>query len=199
MNRFVNNVFNCDAFALLQALPSTSIDAVIADPMYMVASKKGKNCTYDWGIEPGQGDAEGFWRYHRKIYEECRRVLKPGGSLAWAMGAKFKPHFPGWFGGHRIWGFSRFFLRGVNAFGHIWVVQTREQTPIRFPDDDSLLIIGPRGWWRDYHPCPESEEEMQFVVRHLTEPGQIVLDCFVAPDQRLWLRKGLAVAGSAAT
>lgn len=185
MDRFINKVFHADARRLLPMIPSESIDALIADPMYGVASKPSKSSTYEWGREPFSGDPEQWWVYHQPIYQECRRVLKPGGTLAWAMGAKFKPHFSDWFGGHRIWGFSRFLLRGVNAFGHIWVVQTREQAPIRFPDDDALLIIGSRGWWRDYHPCPKSTEEMQFLVRHLTQPGQIVLDCFAGTGTTL--------------
>ena len=181
MNRFVNKVCHCDAIQLLKALPTESIDAVIADPMYMVAVNKEKNCNYDWGIEPGTGKAHEFWDYHHRIYEECRRVLKPGGSLAWAMGCKFYEHFPQWFGGYRVWGFSRFLagrFRGQNAFGHIWVVQTREQKPIRFPNDDALIIVGPKGWWGKEHVCPKTEPEMLFMVKHLTQPGQIVLDCF---------------------
>jgi DNA modification methylase len=175
---FVGEVFCMNALRLVQALPSTSIDAVIADPMYMVATKKSKSCIYDWGPEPGSGTAEEFGAYHRPIYDECRRVLRPGGALAWAMGCKFKSHFADWFGGFRIWGLPRYEHRGINSFGHIWVVQTREQTPIRFPDDDALVTVGRRPKITRLHPCPKAENEMLFLVRHLTEPGQIVLDCF---------------------
>ncbi len=185
MNRFVNKVFHGDALDVLRAMPTESIDAVITDPMYMVAQTKGANCIYDWGAEPGQGDAEAFWRYHHKIYEEGRRVLKPGGSLAWSIGPKFRSHFSDWFGGHRIWGFSRYFILGVSRMNHVWLVQTREQKPIRFPDDNALLIIGPRGWWRELHPCAKSEEEMLFLVRHLTHPGQIVMDYFAGTGSTL--------------
>jgi DNA modification methylase len=150
--------------------------------MYMTAVTKSKSCTYNWGPEPGHGTAEEYWQYHDEIYQECRRVLKLGGTLAWAVGAKHKRHFRDWFGGHRLWGFSRFLEKRIwkcrAAYGHAWMVQTREQEPIRFPDEDGLLIIGPRGWWRHHHPCPKSVEEMRFLVRHLTQPGQVVLDPF---------------------
>jgi site-specific DNA-methyltransferase (adenine-specific) len=179
MKRFINKIFLGDSLNLLRRLPAESIDAVIADPMYMVARKKPKSCVYDWGPEPGTGTAEEYWAYHRPIYEECRRILKPGGALAWAMGCKFTQHFKEWFRGHRIWSFSRFFHHGLNAFGHIWMVQrAKEQTPIAFPDDDALLIIGKRPQITLLHPCAKTVEEMQFMVRHLTKPGQIVLDCF---------------------
>ncbi len=179
LRAFVGEVFCMDALRLLQALPSASIDAVISDPMYMVAKTKSKSCVYDWGPEPGMGTAEEYWAYHQPIYDECRRVLKPHGALAWAMGCKFQPHFAEWFGGHRIWGFSRFFRRGINAFGHIWIVQSaKEQMPIAFPDDDALLLLGHRPKITLLHPCAKTEEEMQFLVRHLTKPGEIVLDSF---------------------
>jgi DNA modification methylase len=185
---YLNRVFACHALKLLAKLPAESIDSVITDPMYMVAAVKGQSCIYDWGIEPGTGLPHEFWDYHAPIYRECRRVLKPHGVLAWATAFKFHEHFHEWFGGHRIWGFSRALLgskRSQNAFGHIWIVQTKEQTPIRFPDDDGLLLIGQRGWWRKEHACPKTEEEMKFMVKHLTQPGQIILDVFAGSGTTL--------------
>jgi DNA modification methylase len=58
------------------------------------------------------------------------------------------------------------------------MVQTKEQTPIAFPDDDGLLMLGRRPKITLLHPCAKTEEEMLFMVRHLTKPRQIVLDCF---------------------
>ncbi len=178
MTPFLNKVYRGNALDLLRRLPTQGANAVITDPMYMVAVRKGKSCIYDWGPEPGSGSAQKFWAYHEAIYHECRRVLKPGGTLAWAMGCKFRAYFGPWFGGHRIWGFSRYELRGVNAFSHIWLVQTKERTPIPFPDEDVLLILGARPAITRMHPCPKTEEEMLFLVRHLTKPGQVVVDCF---------------------
>jgi site-specific DNA-methyltransferase (adenine-specific) len=178
MSHFVNKVFHGNALDLLRRLPAQSIDAVIADPMYMVAKKKSKSCTYDWGPEPGSGAAEDFWEYHEPIYDECRRVLKSGGALAWAMGCKFGPHFSHWFGGHRIWAFSRFENHSLNAYGHIWLVQSQERTPIAFPDDDALLMVHPKPDLTSLHPCAKSVEEMRFFVHHLTQPGEVILDSF---------------------
>jgi hypothetical protein len=80
---------------------------------------------------------------------------------------------------------SRYFKLHRSRMNHVWMVQTKEQTPIRFPDTNGLIIIGPRGWWRVHHPCAKSEEEMRFMVRHLTEPGQIVLDVFAGNGSTL--------------
>src|ERR1700722_6149568 len=101
---FINKVFHSDALALLQALPSSSIDAVITDAMYGTA----KSFQYDWGVDPGRGDPTRHWRYHQPIYRGCLRVLRPGGVLAWGQGAKFVPHFRQWFGEHRVWTLTRF-------------------------------------------------------------------------------------------
>jgi DNA modification methylase len=191
MNRFINKIFHCDAIRLLRALPSESIDSVISDPMYMVAKHKGKNCTYEWGVEPGQGDADDFWRYHERYHEECLRVLKPGGTLAWAMGCKFRDHFHDWFGGHRVWSFTRFKNRGLNAFGHIWLVQSRERKPIPFPNKDSLIILDTSSPLLKLHPCPKAVEEMAFLVENLTEPNEVILDCFAGIGSTLVAAKQL--------
>lgn len=178
MSQFENRVVRCDALVFLRSLPTESIDRVITDPMYMVARIKGKNCIYEWGVEPGNGDAEDFWHYHHRIYEECLRVLKPGGTLAWAMGCKFRDHFHEWFGGYRVWSLTRFKNRGLNAFGHIWLVQSRERQPVPFPNKDSLIILDTSSPLLKLHPCPKAVNEMIFLVENLTEPNDLILDCF---------------------
>ncbi len=193
MKRFIGKVFNGDALDLLRVIPTASMDAVITDAMYGTARVR-----YEWGPDPARGSPVLHWRYHRPIYEECLRVLKPGGALAWGQGAKFYEHFPGWFGGHRVWPLTRFAKGGVLALGNIWVVQTREQQPIELPRKDSLVICERPAQLglKEHHPCPKPVEEMAWMIEALTQPGQIVLDCFcglgstlVAAQQlgRLWI------------
>lgn len=191
LTSYLNKTFACEALCLLGRLPDECIDAVIADPMYGIAAKPTTFSSYDWGPEPFNGDPDYWWDYHQPIYQECRRVLKQGGRLAWAMGCKFRPLFSEWFGSHRIWSFTRHFLKGRNAFGHIWLVQSKERQPIRFPDSDSLIIVRPRPAWRLLHPCPKHPEEMRFLIEHLTEPGEIVLDCFAGIGSTLQAAKQL--------
>ena len=76
MNRFINKVFTGDSLDLLRVMPTASVDAVITDAMFGTA----KNCVYEWGPDPAQGNPALHWLYHRPIYDECRRVLRPGGS-----------------------------------------------------------------------------------------------------------------------
>lgn len=181
MNEFANKIFHADARDLLAKLPSESIDSVICDPMYGTA----KNYEYEWGFDPANGDPELHWEYHRPIYEECRRVLKPGGRLAWGQGAKFCQHFSSWFGGHRLWTITRFRPTGKNATGHTWVVQTREQVPIAMPNRDSLVICDNVGPLRKLHPCIKMVEELEFLVESLSNSGDIILDCCCGLDSTL--------------
>ncbi len=176
IDRFANKVFHGDARKLVLALPTASMDSIITDPMYGV--NKIPKSSFDWGPDPVRGDPNEWWAYHGPIYEQCRRVLKPGGTLALAMGSKFWHHFPQWFGGFRIWSFFRFFLRGLYAFGHIWIVQTKEQRPIPFPDKDSLIFLNTKPQLLKLHPCPKAVEEMEFLVTALTKPDDLILDCF---------------------
>jgi DNA modification methylase len=174
VDRFLKEVFWGDARKLLRALPTASIDACIADPMYGTS----KNCMYEWGVDPAKGDPTLHWEYHEPIYHECLRVLKPGGVLAWAQGAKFCDHFQDWFGGHRLWTLTRFRRQGKCATGHVWVVQTRERSPIEFPQQDSLVSYDKISPLRKLHPCTKPPEELAFMIQALTQPGQIILDCF---------------------
>jgi DNA modification methylase len=174
LNRFINKVFNGDALDLLRAIPTASIDDVITDAMYGTA----KNCRYDWGLDPARGDPLKHWAYHEPIYQECRRVLKPGGISAWGQGIKFAGHFPAWFGPHGLWPLARRGRRSRNWIScHLWVVQTKEQQPIPLPPHYKLIefdTLPPL----TVHPCPKPTEEMTFLLEALTKPGQVVLDCF---------------------
>jgi hypothetical protein len=99
INNYLDKVYCGNALALLRTMPGKSVDSVISDAMYGVS----KHCRYEWGLDPAMGDPVRHWTYHEPIYQECRRVLRPGGVLAWAQGTKFYPYFLDWFGGHRIW------------------------------------------------------------------------------------------------
>jgi DNA modification methylase len=171
----INTVHACDAKDLLAQVPDKVIDFVAVDPMFGVGENPQP---YDWGPDPARGDPNRYWAYHEPIYQELRRVLRPGGALAWSMGYRFDRYFRRWFGGHRIWSFTRKLHTGVHIFNHIWIVQTKEQQPIRPPDRDSLIVMDTSPNVLKLHPCPKLVAEMRFLVEELSLPGDIVLDCF---------------------
>lgn len=176
IDSYFGKVFHANALDLLRTMPVESVDAVIADAMYGTA----KRYRYEWGFDPANGDPAMHWQYHQPIYQECLRVLKPGGVLAWGQGGKFIRKFPNWFGGHRVWTLTRFADTALIAVGNIWIVQTREQQPVEFPHRDSLVMCNRAVYlpFRRLHPCPKPVEELEFMISALTTPGQIVLDCF---------------------
>lgn len=196
LNNFLGQVFNMDAFTLVPAIPSESIDAVITDPMNGSLSKKAQ---YDWGPDPSGGDPEKHWEYHKPIYEEFLRVLKPGGVFAWASSIKYggeerRGKYEGrnreWFGSHGEWVVTR---RGRHVYretySQLWVVQSKEQQAIEPPPLLHKLVFydrlpqPPRGFPR--HPCPKPWEEIAVLIKALTKPGQVILDCFAGTGSTL--------------
>ncbi len=174
MEKFLNKIFHADAVKLLAALPTASVHAVITDAMFGTA----KNCEYEWGADPARGDPAKHWRYHEPIYNECRRVLKPGGVLAWCQGMKFVPYFDSWFGSHRIWS-PLWTTHGLNYVPNVWVVQTKDRQPIEHPNH-MIVRVDRKSFvpMKTLHPCPKPTEELLFMIEALTKPREIVLDCF---------------------
>jgi site-specific DNA-methyltransferase (adenine-specific) len=171
MELYIIKVAHADALQLLRVLPTASIDAVVTDAMYGTS----KDCRYDWGVDPARGDPVKHWLYHQPIYEECLRVLKPGGALAWGQSAEFERYYDHWFKGHRKWALLRHV--GQRVSGHLWVVQTREQRPIELTRG-GVIECTPMGSLKKLHPCIKPVEESAFLIEALTKPGDVVLDCF---------------------
>jgi site-specific DNA-methyltransferase (adenine-specific) len=167
--------------------------------MFGTAANKGPCQRYAWGHEPLDGTAESYWSYHEPYYRECRRVLRPGGRFAWASGMKF--HIKDgrwaprqdWFGAVRAWSLKLYYAGGwsANTYGHTWLVQSKEQQPIPFPVADGVIITSPRPALARLHPCPKCVEEMEFMIRNLTRPGEVVLDIFCGLGSTLVAAKRL--------
>jgi site-specific DNA-methyltransferase (adenine-specific) len=176
LSHYLDQVFWRDALSLLRALPGGAVDAVISDPMFgSVKDHASGRATYEWGTDPGEGDPTRHWAYHRPIYQECLRILRPDGVLAWAQSNMFVDHFQDWFGGHRVWVLGLYRRPLLRLTGKVWVVQNKVQEPVRMPDRDAVIEHRrlPEG-----HPCPKSVEEMLWMVEALTTPGQVVVDPF---------------------
>jgi DNA modification methylase len=175
IENYMNKVFCGDALRLLKAMPTATVDTGIMDTMYGTS----KHFRYDWGIDPAQGNPVKHWAYHQPIYEECLRVLRPGGVLAWCQGWQFIKHFDQWFGDYRTWPLSVNF-RCLNYCTSVWVVQTREQKAVEHPNNVLVKVDDIKAYrhLKALHPCPKSVEECAFLVKAVTQPGQIVLDCF---------------------
>jgi hypothetical protein len=144
----LGKVYCGDALRLLRTMPVHSVHHILTDAMFGIS----RHCKYEWGLDPAMGDPYRHWLYHKPIYEECRRVLRPEGVLAWEQGAKFHAYFQAWFGDHRIWmaeehpGRSRRLRRPPSAF--------QGSTP-EFGSDVGIPLYSYRQTHR-YNPRPEN-------------------------------------------
>jgi hypothetical protein len=144
------------------------VDAIITDAMYGV-----RPFLYDWGFDPAGGDPDKHWIYHEPLYRECLRVLKPAGILAWGQGPKFGNYFDDWFGPHRRWYIIT--RAGKNFRNNVWIVQTREREPVQNPNDMMVDVdLNPLCENKKIHPCPKPVEEFEFLISHLSKPGDLI-------------------------
>jgi hypothetical protein len=187
LEQVVGRVFTDDAYHLLRCLPDAGADLIPADPMYGVTldPKPGSGAWYGFGPDPCRGDPNRWAALHLPILRECQRVLRVGGVLAWAMGSKHRDYFPKWFGPHRRWslGYHCFGSRrnGNYPYSHIWVVQRKTEygmEPVGMPNADNFIEMRTPRTLLKVHPCPKSVEEMTFLGRNLSHPGDLALDCF---------------------
>lgn len=69
----VNSIFHGDTMALLEEIPDSSVQLIIADPPY--------NLNKDFGIGKRYSDRDQWLEWSKKWIDECARVLSPTGNL----------------------------------------------------------------------------------------------------------------------
>jgi adenine-specific DNA-methyltransferase len=68
-------VFSGDAFELIRKIPDKSVSLIITSPPYCIGKAYEKGRTL-----------KDFVELHEKIFPECERILKVGGSICWQTG-----------------------------------------------------------------------------------------------------------------
>ena len=69
-----------DAFELITAIPSSSVDLTVTSPPYCMGKEYEEN-----------SDIRSFIVAHEKLLPEIIRVTKPGGSICWQVGNYLRP------------------------------------------------------------------------------------------------------------
>jgi site-specific DNA-methyltransferase (adenine-specific) len=83
-------IYNEDCLEVLNCIPENSIDMIFADPPYML-SNNGFTCQNGRMVSVNKGKwdkSKGFEediKFHEKWISECRRILKPEGTI-WISG-----------------------------------------------------------------------------------------------------------------
>ena len=91
-NKFLNSIIEGDSIEALKGLPDASVDLVFADPPYNLqlgGDLSRPNNSRVNGVDDAWDKFDSFKAYDdftRAWMGECRRVLKPNGSL-WVIGS----------------------------------------------------------------------------------------------------------------
>lgn len=83
-------LFKDDCLSLLKQIPENSIDMIFADPPYNLSNggfsvHSGKRVSVNKGKWDKSNGVENDYDFHTQWLAECKRVLKPGGTI-WVSG-----------------------------------------------------------------------------------------------------------------
>lgn len=86
------SIYEGDSFRLLKGVPDNSVDMVFADPPYFLSNggltcKSGRMARVDKGSWDKSKGVEEDFQFQMRWLSECRRVLKPTGSI-WVCGTR---------------------------------------------------------------------------------------------------------------
>ena len=165
-----------DAGDYLRGIESNSVPFVISDPPFGI----GK-CYADWTEADNPVDHAAWVR---PFWEECRRVVAPGGTVVFFQHSGYLPHFQAMFPGCLI------DILPVNYRGSKTYVPllrwTKPGAGASRPQTPALATVLPYAdgrkdnhEWHEAHPCPKNSYEVRRVVRHYATPGSVVLDPFL--------------------
>ncbi|HEX6778546.1 MAG TPA: site-specific DNA-methyltransferase [Ktedonobacterales bacterium] len=198
-----------DALALLKAVPSASIDLVIADPPYNLGKDYGNN-----------HDLKGFNEYldfSRAWLSETHRVLKSTGTLYVFMGVRFisyvydildqklEMYFNSWLTWHYTQGMGR--TRGFSPRHDDILMFTKSEDyqfhldDIRVPqkyyrERNNMAGANPGDVWvfshvhysnpeREEHPTQKPEALIERMIRASSSEGDTILDPFAGSGTTL--------------
>jgi site-specific DNA-methyltransferase (adenine-specific) len=170
----VTGILTGEAQLWLEDRASESIEFVVTDPPY------GLGFEYDGWTETGNPEEYGNWL--APIWENIRRVLKPGGMACVWQPYKHLRYVHRWFGDDIEISPLVFWTRGKRR----WTPLVRWIKPAATP----IASCGKGEWiewhagtntydpYQAVHPCPRSLKLCREVVRRFTTPGSLVVDPF---------------------
>jgi site-specific DNA-methyltransferase (adenine-specific) len=187
----------------MAALPSDSMDLIVADPPY--------NLGKDYGNNHDERDRSDYERFTRDWLSEAVRLLRPGGSLYVFMGVRFiarlfsllqdelRLDFNGWITWHYTQGMGRkngfsprhedilYFTRGKPFVFNLDEVRVPQKY---YRQRNNMAGANPGDVWhfshvhycsaeRWPHPTQKPEALLERIIRASSRPGDMVLDPFV--------------------
>ncbi len=175
-----------DCLDVMRSMETGSVDAVVTDPPF------GIGFDYSGKREVASNPAD-YWAWLSPVYAECRRVVRPGGLLAfWQAQLNFR-HFWDWFGPTiHIYAACKNFVQlrktPVN-YGYDPVVMDYAPgaTPLRpakprrsidFFVANTAAVVSKPGRIEKGHPCPRPLDQVVEIIDNFALPGGTILDPF---------------------
>ena len=189
-------LYGGDALAVLAALPSGSVDAVITDPPYSSGGRRENARALRKSMIRSMEDAEwipgdsmstaGFIWTMRTFGMEARRVLKPGGHLLafidWRMypnlalaleSADLRQHPT------LVWDKTQFGMGSIFRNQHEWICHFSAGAPAAPARRDVGNVIPCPPVRGGEHPTQKPLPLMETLVSVVTEPDAVILDPFM--------------------
>jgi DNA methylase/ParB-like nuclease domain len=178
-----NGLYLGDCRELLPRLPGRSVHAVICDPPY-------GNGTQEGGCHDVARDPAGFGEWLRPVVAECRRVVVPGGLVAFfvASDLRYLEWCREWFGNE-----ARLVVvvkrRNAGFAFDTPVVPSFDSVVVTFNEGAKPLTPAPKAARRDWFescqrfdpeakaaPFPKCLDLCEYLVEQFTVEGGVVLD-----------------------
>lgn len=173
-----------DSTEALRSIPTASVDMVLCDPPYMINTKSdGSGKLNPWTDYMNAA----YW--YKEWFSQVRRILKPTGCfwtfLNWRSFATFQKaacdlRWP--IESCLIWDKLRIGPSGPKGLRSSYEMVLLFTMPeFRFEDRSVADVqafkwsaVKPHG-----HPAEKPVDLCEFLIRHCTKPGDVVLDCFM--------------------
>jgi site-specific DNA-methyltransferase (adenine-specific) len=184
MMEFENQVICGDSLEVLKELPSNHFKAVITDPPYFIGFASSAK---DNGGRQDLGNSTMLNPLFDAIFTEIKRVLRPDGVMLMFTDWRTYPVLYNRLSRYMdiknliVWDFKWIKAGTHFRFSHELIVYAT-MPEAKGPEDRTVRDVWdfkPINFTVERnHPAEKPVEIMEYAIKHLTQPGDAVLDCF---------------------
>lgn len=203
MNTNKNYLLNMDSISGMKNMHASSVDLILTDPPYGIAdaaklTKVGNKIVSTneaWGndFKDAWDSVEDYWDWFRPFVEEMVRVMKDGASMVLFLDRKYTGYITYMI--EKDFGLNfknKVYFRKVNPMPSIRknnfrssieeaiIFSKGKQKTFNFGEQSEMTQVfeGPIGKKKTKHPTEKYTWMLQPMLKILSQPGDVVLDCF---------------------
>lgn len=208
-NNEMMQLFNTEALAGMKSLPSSSIDLVLTDPPYGIASSKltkkgGKIVSTNeaWGndFQDQWKDIAEYWEWFKPFVTEMDRVMKDGASMVLFLDRKYTGFITYLIETQFELNFkNKLYFKKKNPLPSFRKVTWRssieecivfskgKQKTFNFGEQSEMTQVfeGAIGKKKTKHPTEKYEWMIDPIIKVLSNEGDMILDCFAGSGTTL--------------